>query len=186
MNKTTLKIDGLVLRPVERSDAARFAILCNDQLLARNTARIPHPYSIEDARAFVKRAEGEFNSGKEYRFAVCRNDAIVACCGVIPAEEKNCELGYWVGADEQGRGVATRAASAVVTFAFEVVGAEKITAGHFVDNPASRRVLEKLGFETKGEIITLKSLARDAEVETARLALARVRFTPIANVQIER
>lgn len=186
MNKTTLRIDSLVLRPVEQVDAARFAVLCNDQSLARNTARIPHPYSIYDARDFVKRAKKEFTSGKEYRFAVCRNDVVVACCGVIPKDDQSCELGYWVGGKDRGKGVATRAASAVCTFAFEVVGAETITAGHFLDNPASRRVLDKLGFETTGETIRTMSIARGSEVETARLALAREQFTPIAPVQIER
>ena len=186
MNISALKIDGLVLRPVEQLDAARFAILCNDKLLAENTARIPHPYSIEDARDFVKRAKTEFTSGKEFRFAVCRDDVVVACCGVIPKDDQSCELGYWVGAEDRGKGVASRAASAVVEFAFQHCGAAKITAGHFTDNPASRRVLEKLGFRPTGETIQTMSLARGADVETARFSLSRRWFAPLAPVQIAR
>ena len=101
---TVLKTDMLLLRPIELSDAVRFAKLCNDPVLARNTARIPHPYSIDDARDFVKRSKDEFDDGSEYRFAVCQDEIIVACCGVMPTDENTFELGYWVGADDRGRG----------------------------------------------------------------------------------
>ena len=57
------------------------------------------------------------------------------------------ELGYWFAPSAWGRGVATEAAFHVLTFAFRFMEVETVTSGVFLDNPASRRVLEKVGFE---------------------------------------
>ena len=175
----TLIIQDLVLRPIERADAARFAELCNDETLARNTSRVPFPYTLEDATNFVKRATSDIDDGKEYRFAVCRKKVIIACTGVMRTGSAEFELGYWVGQEARGQGVATKAASAVSQYAFEALGGAMINAGYFLDNPASGRVLTKLGFIPTGEILKTHSLARDGEVETARLVLTSSAFQPI-------
>ncbi len=173
------------MRPIERGDAPRFAELCNDETLARNTSRIPHPYSLQEAEQFVRRSEAEFLSGQESRFAVCLDGEIVACTGVMPNSDKSFELGYWVGALYRGKGIAGTAAKAILQFAFEKLGAELITAGHFTDNPASGRVLEKLGFRPTGEIIGTMSLARNCDVETARFELRREHFAADPGIRIE-
>ena len=175
----------LILRPIERDDAPRFAELCNDETLARNTSRIPHPYSLQEAEQFVERSKDEFLSGQETRFAVCLDEELVACTGVMPTAESSFEHGYWVGAAYRGKGIASTAAKAVLQFAFEKLGAKIITAGYFTDNPASGRVLEKLGFRPTGEIIGTMSLARGCEVETARFDLLREKFVVDPDIYIE-
>ncbi|NOX94538.1 MAG: GNAT family N-acetyltransferase [Alphaproteobacteria bacterium] len=90
------------------------------------------------------------------------------------------ELGYWVGARARGQGVATLAASAISHYAFEKLDGKTINAGYFLDNPASGRVLTKLGFKPTGEILKIHSLARDGKVETARLRLKQPAFSPAA------
>ena len=111
---TIIYAGDLILRAVEKTDAPRFAFLCNDESLARNTSRIPFPYTLEYARDFVERAAQEMGNEKEYRFAVCRDGEIIACTGVTPVEDDVYDLGYWVGADYRGKGVASAAAAAVI------------------------------------------------------------------------
>ncbi|HKG93136.1 MAG TPA: GNAT family protein [Gemmatimonadaceae bacterium] len=66
------------------------------------------------------------------------------------AEHARGELGYWVGAGMWGRGYATEAARAVVSFGFATLGLNRIQARHFLRNPASGRVLQKLGMRCEG------------------------------------
>lgn len=172
-----IKTGTLLLRPVDDEDAARFQQLCNDIDIARNTSRIAHPYSRADADEFVaRRGAGMFGNDDEYVFAVCRDDDIVACAGVHRTRSGVYEVGYWVGAEYRRSGVATGAAQAVTQFAFEELGAETATAGHFADNPASGRVLERVGFKSTGETVMMKSAGRGCEVETVRMALTRAEF----------
>ena len=182
-----IKTGKLLLRPVDIEDAARFHQLCNDIEIARNTARIVHPYSRADADAFVaRRGAGMFGNDDEYVFAVCCEDAIVACAGAHRIDPVVYEIGYWVGADYRGRGVATSAARAVTQFAFDKLSAKTATAGHFIDNPASGRVLERVGFEPTGETVVMHSAGREDEVETVRMRLARADFQLSPEIVIER
>lgn len=181
---TTIHTKRFLLRPIAEADAPVFAKLCNDETIARNTARIPHPYTLEDAVAFTRVISGAFKAGKELAFAVCRNDEIVACCGVSVDHDKF-ELGYWVAATARGDGVATEAARAVAHFSFEKLGAATIEAGHFTDNPASGRVLEKTGFRYTGERKMQHSLGRGGEDDSLRMRLARKDFARPEDVRIE-
>ncbi len=172
-----IRTGDLVLRPIELEDAARFAYLCNDIDVARNTSRIAHPYSRADADAFVaKRGAGMFGDDNEYVFAVCRENEIVACAGAHGTGDTVYEIGYWVGADYRRQGIATRTARAVTQFAFLELGATVATAGFFADNPTSGRVLDRAGFKATGETIAMHSLGRGESVDTARLTLARADF----------
>lgn len=179
---TRIEIDGLLLRPLEGADAPRIALLCNDETLARNTSRLPHPYTLDEARRFIARAQGE--DGTEHRFGVCREGTLIACVGVMPQEGGAFELGYWVGAEARGGGVATKAAGAALAFAFDRHGAKRIGAGYFTGNAASARVLEKLGFKPTGETVMTHSLARGEEVETIRLNLEQADFVRPGTIHI--
>lgn len=111
-----IKTSRFLLRPVQKGDAPHFAQLCNDLDIARNTARIKHPYTLKDAEDFVAYAIGAAAKGEEHIFAVCDNGKIIACVGVMPKDENAYELGYWVGADYRGVGVATETADAALQF----------------------------------------------------------------------
>ena len=173
---TILRTKRFLLRPIESQDAPRFAVLCNDIDIARNTARVPHPYGLADAEAFVKAIKEAFETGQEYAFAVCREGEIIACAGTMPAEKRSCEIGYWVGAEYRRNGVATEIAAAVTQFSFDQLGAETVTAGHFTDNPASGRVLTKLGFLPTGKITQTMSRGRGCAADTVRLTLSHAAF----------
>lgn len=180
---TVIKTERLLLRPPTRDDAPRFVELCNDIDIARNTARIPHPYTADDAAKFLGRRQQ--SADEEHVFAVTRNDEIVACAGAAAKGGGVWEIGYWVGAAWRGDGVATEAAGAVTQFVFEAFGAALATAGWFTDNPASGRVLEKIGFRPTGERVMTHSVGRGGETETARAALRREDFVRLQKWLIE-
>lgn len=169
--QTSLATKRFLLTPIAPADAPRIVELCNDRELAENSGRIPHPYTLADAERFVVYAEKAWGAGAEYVFGVRENGALIACTGVL-CEGESWELGYWVGAAYRGRGVATEAAGRVVRFAIDELGAKQVTAGHFVNNPASAKVLRNIGFKPTGEIEMIFCLARGQKVETVCFALS--------------
>ena len=173
---TIMTVSDLTFRPVALQDAARFAVLCNDETIARNTARISHPYARADAEKFLRYAQEAAARGKEAIFAVCCHGEIIACAGAMTTGLNKYEIGYWVGADYRRRGVATAAARAVTQFAFVELKAETATAGYFADNPSSGRVLERAGYKRTGEVVDLFSRGRGEDVETVRMELRRADF----------
>jgi RimJ/RimL family protein N-acetyltransferase len=143
---TVLETERLVLRAPRTGDAQVLASLINDHRIAVNTARIPYPYSVADAEQFigaVNRPDGEA------AFLITFDDALIGGCGVAQSNSGP-ELGYWVGVPFWGQGFATEAARAVIDHAFGTLGHEELQAGARVSNPASRRVLEKCGFQWTG------------------------------------
>ena len=85
----------------------------------------------------------EWETGQAYRFAIEHEERMI---GVIDVDEGS--LGYWIDRSAWGQGYAYEATSAVVRFAREHVGLLKLTAGRAYDNPASGRILCKLGFRS--------------------------------------
>ncbi len=143
MNDQVLKTDRLVLRPLQMADAAAIAALACEFDVARMTARMPHPYALDDARAWI----GQIAGSGETVFAITRDSELIGCAGYVPLDGIRAEIGYWLGKPWWGRGLATEAAGALVQDVFETGGFEQIDTGHFSDNAASGRVLEKLGFK---------------------------------------
>jgi RimJ/RimL family protein N-acetyltransferase len=141
-----LETQRLVLRAPCPDDAEDLARLINDRRIAVNSARIPYPYNVEDAEQFiavVNRQDGEA------AFLITLDDVLIGGCGVAQSNSGP-ELGYWVGVPFWGQGFATEAARAVIDHAFGTLGHEELEAGARVSNPASRRVLEKCGFQWTG------------------------------------
>jgi RimJ/RimL family protein N-acetyltransferase len=162
-----LETERLVLRAPRLEDAKAVAMLANDRRIAENTARIPHPYGIIDAESFfasVNREDGEF------AFLITREGVVLGACGIaMPAREAP-EIGYWLGVPFWGHGYATEAVRAVIDHAFADLGFEAVQAGARVTNPASRRVLEKCGFQWTGVGLTrIRALASSAPVDRFRL-----------------
>lgn len=137
----------LKLRRPMAADAPVLARLANDAALAAMLARLPHPYTIDHARSFLAQAD------RELVFAVtARADgAFLGLCGLRPtAKARAVDLGYWLGRPHWGQGFATEAAQALVDLAFTAPGIECVGANCRAINAASRRVLEKCGFQPRG------------------------------------
>jgi RimJ/RimL family protein N-acetyltransferase len=158
----------LRLRAPQRDEALLIAALANDRRIAENTARIPHPYTLGDAEVFLRDLE---DSESETAFAITRtDDVLIGICGLMMKPRKSPEIGYWLGVPYWRNGYATEAARAVIDHAFEDLGLERLEAGARVSNPASRRVLEKCGFQWSGvTLLRIRAIASSAPVDRFRL-----------------
>ena len=141
-----LETERLTLRAPRLADVKAIARLVNDRRVAENTTRIPHPYRIDDAEQFVASVNRQ---ERESVFAIVLDGEVIGMCGVEPREIE-AEIGYWLGAPYWGRGYATEAIRAVIDHAFGALEHDALQAGARVRNQASRRVLEKCGFQWTG------------------------------------
>jgi RimJ/RimL family protein N-acetyltransferase len=148
-----LRTARLLLRSFERGDIPAIVRLAGAREISATTLRIPYPYSEPDAENFIAQMDGECQAGHSATFAVTilRGGELCGAVGfAIESVHQHAELGYWIGVPYWGRGFATEAASAVVTFGFETLKLHRIYAHHFAENHASRRVLEKIGMRHEG------------------------------------
>ena len=162
-----LETKRLALRAPRLEDAKTVAALANDRRIAENTARIPHPYKMSDAEGFIS---GANKAGGEAVFLVTlRDKTVIGACGVRLQDETP-ELGYWLGVSYWGNGYATEALHAVIDYAFTDLSHKALQAGARVTNPASRRVLEKCGFQWTGVgLYRIRAINSSAPIDRFRL-----------------
>ncbi len=108
--------------------------------------------SLEQTRSFVRGAVAAWSSGREFNFAILEGESLVGGIGLDwpRPEQRIGEMGYWVSSEVTGRGYATEAARAVVGFGFGTLELYRIELRAGLENRASRRVAEKLGFRQEG------------------------------------
>jgi RimJ/RimL family protein N-acetyltransferase len=164
------RTERLLLRPGWAEDAPALAAAIADERIVRNLATAPWPYRLRDAEAFLaqprdpvlpsflvfERTDGELR--------------LVGSCGLGRRPSGAVELGYWIARPFWGRGFATEASEALLDIA-RALRLPSLQASHFIDNPASGRVLEKLGFEAVGIIALRLSCARRSEAPARMFAL---------------
>ncbi|MEE8439996.1 MAG: GNAT family N-acetyltransferase, partial [Micropepsaceae bacterium] len=145
-----LQTERLLLRPPVAADISCFVPLLNDFEISKNLSRAPHPYTEDDGCAWVVRTAGERVRGDSYPFVVMdkNEDKLLGMCAVHP--HLDFMLGYWIGKPHWGQGYATEAVRRVAEFAFDELGCNELTANWMHDNPASGRVLEKIGCRPNG------------------------------------
>jgi RimJ/RimL family protein N-acetyltransferase len=161
-----LETKRLALRAPRLEDAKTVTALANDRRIAENTARIPHPYKIADAESFIA---GANKNSSDAVFLITHGRAIIGACG-ITATEDQAELGYWLGVAHWGKGYATEALQAVIDYAFTDLEHSALNAGARVTNPASRRVLEKCGFQWTGVgLYRIRAINSSAPIDRFRL-----------------
>jgi ribosomal-protein-alanine N-acetyltransferase len=150
----TLQTERQVLRPLTLHDASAVSHLAGRKEIADTTISIPHPYSEAQARQWITNAADLWARGKFVVFAMELKDGgqLAGTVGLrdIDAEHSQAELGFWAALECWGQGYATEAARAVVGFGFQQLGLNRIYAHHMVRNPASGRVLAKIGMKPEG------------------------------------
>jgi RimJ/RimL family protein N-acetyltransferase len=162
-----LETKRLALRAPRLEDAKTVATLANDRRIAESTARIPHPYRLSDAEGFIS---GTNKAGGEAVFLITlRDKTVIGACG-LSMQDETPELGYWLGVPHWGNGYATEALHAVIDYAFTDLAHKALQAGARVTNPASRRVLEKCGFQWTGVgLYRIASIKSSAPIDRFRL-----------------
>lgn len=177
--------DRLLLRPIWPEDWKGVLAGIADEGVVRNLASAPWPYREKDAQDFTRLPIAP----KYPRFLITRaRDAqVVGCIGIDPppaedgvagsaaggaygdADGDTVEIGYWIARPFWGQGFATEAGRAVMEIA-RTLGYARLTGSHFLDNPASGKVLEKLGLEPTGRVVERHSCARAEKAPTAEYA----------------
>jgi RimJ/RimL family protein N-acetyltransferase len=144
--RDVIETQRLTLAPLAPQDAPEVARLLGDTRVAWMLKVIPHPFPPEDATAYIARLGA--GAGPERAWAIRLRDdprLIGAISAKYPATGETPRIGYWLDPAVWGRGIMSEAAETLTTHLL-ALGAPAVEAGVFVDNPASRRVLEKIGF----------------------------------------
>jgi len=145
----TLETARLRIRPYSEADIPELLPLIGAREVAATTLRIAHPYTVEDAKAFLALAQ---EPDKLWLAVTLRSDGRqIGGIGLrIDEQHQHAELGYWLGVPYWGQGYATEAATEMLRYGFEDLGMHRIFASHFAHNPASGRILRKLGMRYEG------------------------------------
>lgn len=161
------RTNRLMLRPGWAEDAPDLTRAIAYEEVVRNLGRAPWPYALGDAKTFL--ADQASEPGRAgVSFLICAFDhgvsRIVGGIGFGRYDEEPYEFGYWITPDFWGRGYATEAGRAVIHIA-RTLRVPRLSAGHYIDNPASGRVLRKLGFQATGRVVPRYSRGRGGEVQ---------------------
>jgi [ribosomal protein S5]-alanine N-acetyltransferase len=149
MQPVVIETERLRLVTLSEADIAELVPLIGDRRVASTTLRIPHPFAEEDAREYLNSPTKENELRLGIRLRATRE--FIGGIGLHPYQEhKRAELGYWIGVPYWGQGYATEAARGVVKYGFEKAQLNRIFAAHFKHNPASGKVLQKIGMKYEG------------------------------------
>ena len=160
----------LLLRPGFPEDAPALAAAIADEAIVRNLATVPWPYSMRDAEAFLASPRDPILPSLLIFERGTGAPQLVGACGLGRRPSGSVEMGYWIARPYWSRGFATEACQALVEIA-RALGLNSLEGSHFIDNPASARVLEKLGFQALGIIAPRMSCARGTEVPARLMRL---------------
>ena len=167
------RTERLLLRPGWAEDAPALAQAIADEMIVRNLSSAPWPFSLRDAEAHLAAPRDPLLPSLLVFERTDGAPVLVGSCGLGRRASGAVEFGYWIARPHWGRGFATEAGLALVAMA-KALGIGRLEASHFLDNPASGRVLEKLGFKSTGMIAARLSCARGVEIPAryVRLELA--------------
>ena len=147
-----LRTDRLVLRPLAAEDAPIVQKLAGERDIAATTRLIPHPYPPGMAEKWIATLPELYQRAEVINWGIAFADGPIL--GTIRLTlnpvDNHAEMGYWVGKPFWNNGYCTEAARGVVGYGFETLGLERIYANYMARNPASGRVLAKLGMKEEG------------------------------------
>ncbi len=162
-----IRTERLWLRRLRLSDAPRVARFCGDPGVAGMILYAPTPYLGIAAEGWIMSVNACAQAGRDVVFAAdLDGEGLIGVIGAHAGRDDKYEVGYWFGRPYWGRGLATETLTGFLAHARKLGTLE---AGHFVDNPASGRVLQKGGFAYTGESENLYSLGRGERVACRRM-----------------
>jgi len=145
--------ERLILRPPTLKDAEDIAANANNIDVSRYLALVPYPYSVKDARDFIKlrRKKAKHNP---YNFGITlkHSGKLVGMIGFTGLDKftAKTDVGYWLGRKYWRQGIATEALEAIVKFAFLKLKLVRLQADVAIENKASANLLKKIGFKKEG------------------------------------
>jgi len=152
-SQLVLETPRLLLREFTLNDAEDVYRLVNDRDIASNTRNIPYPYTREMAEEWILQQKKGYENGKEVTFAITHSleRYLIGAISLMLSPRDECaEMGYWIGKPYWNNGYGTEAAKAVLKYGFEALQLNRIYAVHLERNPASGRILQKIGMKYEG------------------------------------
>lgn len=176
----TLHTKRLTLRNIQDKDISTMIGLLNNPNISQQILNIPYPFGEENALARVHFVTQGFKNKERYVFVITSNeqDEMIGQIGLhLDKDNNKAEIGYWVGEPYWGKGIATEATTAILKFGFEDLDLNKIFATHFIENPASGKVLINNGMIKEAE---LKDHYKhgDAYKSVIQYRLTKAEYTP--------
>jgi RimJ/RimL family protein N-acetyltransferase len=167
----TLKTSRLVLRPPRLEDASNIARYLDNFAVAGNLSRVPYPYRLSDARAWLRTWRPDKPASETGFTMDLPGEGAVGHVGFHP-DTGGTVIGYWLAQPFWNRGLMSEAVRAALEWYFSVTDAEAIASGVFHFNKASLAIQKKMGFVETGTSTRL-CLARGEEVRHIDTELTR-------------
>ena len=148
-----LSTERLVLRPFTLADGPVVELLAGAHEVADTTLAMPHPYPVGGGAAWIATHGDNWSNNNVLALAICERqsqDLLGAISLHVEAMHRHGEIGYWIATKYWGNGYATEASRAMVDYGFTELRLHRIQARHFLRNPASGRVLQKIGMKLEG------------------------------------
>jgi RimJ/RimL family protein N-acetyltransferase len=173
MKQPDLNTKRLLLRPVTSLDGRRIQELAGNWAVARTTLSIPHPYRDGMAERWISSIEDAWNAKSGVAFGVLlkSDHGMIGVVSLVSIKGKRAELGYWIGEQHWGKGYCTEATSALMQYALKHLKITHFVAEHLTDNPASGKVMSKLGMEHKQTVERKDRSGKLAQVEIYEINL---------------
>lgn len=157
-----IETERLILSQLKEEDIPFVTEYLQNKIFSDLTSNIPYPYTREHSELWIKMSQEAFDNNTGYTFAIRNKDGqIIGAIGLHDREDDKAELGYWMGRPFWNKGYITEAALALLEFGFRELEFNKIYATYFLHNPASGRILEKIGMEEEARL--KQHLKKDGE-----------------------
>ncbi|MGE8555105.1 MAG: GNAT family N-acetyltransferase [Chryseobacterium jejuense] len=140
--------ERLILSQLEENDIPFIVEFLQHRIFSDLTSNIPYPYTEDDAKFWLKMSKDAFENKTGFTFGIRnKEEQLIGAIGLHDRDDDKAELGYWIGIPYWNKGYVTEAAKAIVNFGFEELELNKIYATHLIHNPASGKIMEKIGME---------------------------------------
>ncbi|MDO8740057.1 MAG: GNAT family N-acetyltransferase [Candidatus Woesearchaeota archaeon] len=138
----------IYLRQLKKSDAKQLVKICHDRSIHRST-RVPYPYRLKDALAFLKRTSARRKHRSEIVFGIISKETkeLMGTVSFVRTNNRDnkTEIGYLIGKNYRNKGYVSEAVRLLLDFGFRKMKFHKIYINCAKENKASKRVIEKVG-----------------------------------------
>lgn len=144
-----IKSKRFILRPYRKNDDKFLVKYANDKIVSRYISTMPYPYTLKDARKWIKRCI-RLSKKREKNFVIEIDRNFAGSISLWHIDKHKAELGYWVARKFWDKGIAKEAVKIVTNFGFNKLKLRRVYAYAFTKNKTSARVLEKNGYKFEG------------------------------------
>jgi RimJ/RimL family protein N-acetyltransferase len=154
VKQPVIETKRLMLRPFYLRDAIDVQKLAGNRNVSESTLNIPYPYKDGMAESWIAEHENGWKNKSNVTYAIVDklSTVLLGVVSLLDIRGEEAKLGYWIGEPFWGNGYCTEATRELLELAHVTMGIKKIIGEHLCSNPASGRVMEKLGMSHKGQI----------------------------------